>query len=116
MITLPKSIPAMYPPTVIATERGRFAVFVTSKTNLWYHVDESFTHEDAMKHWVKEIQKQVVLPTRVKAPKEGRSWQVQNSKKNGYYTVERIGNSWSCTCPSFGFRRTCKHIQQVKTN
>ena len=60
MTILPKSIPAIYPPTVITGERGRFAVFVASNGNHWYHVDESFTHEDAMKHWVKEKQREII--------------------------------------------------------
>ena len=115
MRALPKSIPAIYPPTIVKTELGRFAVFVSSTTNHWYPVDEQFTHEDAIRHWVKENQTQVAPPTKTKTSGEAKSWQVESSKKNGYYTVQRISNSWSCTCPSFGFRRTCKHIKEIQT-
>lgn len=37
-------------------------------------------------------------------------WQVQGSGKN-VYTVTQRGNTKSCTCPGFTFRRACKHVQ-----
>lgn len=50
----------------------------------------------------------------VKKPKPvkevGKSWQVQGSKGN-VYTVKTTGDKWSCTCPSFIYRKgRCKHI------
>jgi hypothetical protein len=111
MTILPKSIPAIYPPTVITGERGRFAIFVASNGNHWYHVDESFTHEDAMKHWVKEKQREVI---NTKKQVSVKSWEVANSKNDGHYTVQVVNERWSCTCPGFGFRRMCKHVQQTK--
>lgn len=30
------------------------------------------------------------------------------------YTVSFQHNYWSCTCAGYGFRRKCKHIDQVK--
>lgn len=37
---------------------------------------------------------------------------VQGSKGNTYI-VTKEGNKKSCTCPGFGFRRTCKHLDLV---
>ena len=37
---------------------------------------------------------------------------VQGSKGNSYTVVKEKGKK-SCTCPGFGFRRTCKHIESV---
>ena len=37
---------------------------------------------------------------------------VQGSKGNSYTVVKEKGKK-SCTCPGFGFRRTCKHIELV---
>ncbi len=37
---------------------------------------------------------------------------VQGSKGNTYI-VTKEGDRKSCTCPGFGFRRTCKHLEMV---
>lgn len=37
---------------------------------------------------------------------------VPGSKGNSYI-VTKDGNKVSCTCPGFGFRKTCKHVQEV---
>ncbi len=36
-----------------------------------------------------------------------------NGKKS--YTVSSKNGTWHCTCPGFGFRRKCKHVELVKT-
>jgi hypothetical protein len=41
-------------------------------------------------------------------------WTVEGSRGSNY-TVVKDPNSWSCTCPGFQFRGTCKHIQSIKT-
>ena len=39
-----------------------------------------------------------------------KSWQVQGSKGKAY-TIKKTGDKWSCTCPSFVYRKgRCKHI------
>ena len=42
-----------------------------------------------------------------------RSWQVEGSKGR-IYTVKSQGGSWTCTCPGFGWRRNCKHVEAQK--
>jgi hypothetical protein len=39
-----------------------------------------------------------------------RSWVVDGSggKK---YTVKTTGGNWTCTCPGYGWRRKCRHIE-----
>lgn len=37
-----------------------------------------------------------------------KTWTVQGSKGNEY-TVSRWPGGWSCTCPGFQFRKSCKH-------
>ena len=39
---------------------------------------------------------------------------VDSSNGKSQYTVKFNGMSWSCTCPGYGFRRYCKHIETVK--
>ena len=44
-----------------------------------------------------------------------RTWTVEGSKGSKYVVV-RAKNSWSCTCPGFQFRRSCRHITQLQGN
>jgi len=39
---------------------------------------------------------------------------VKSTDGKSEYTVECKSNRWSCTCPSFGFRKDCKHINLLK--
>lgn len=44
-------------------------------------------------------------------------WQVDGSKGKKY-TVKASDDSWSCSCPAYGWsgaKRSCKHIEQIKT-
>ncbi len=37
---------------------------------------------------------------------------VQGSKGNTYIVTKENGKA-TCTCPGFGFRKTCKHVQEL---
>ena len=39
-------------------------------------------------------------------------WIVEGSKGNKY-TVTKVGDTFKCSCPGFGFRRKCKHSQRI---
>lgn len=41
------------------------------------------------------------------------TWVVEGSNGKSY-TVTQAGEQWSCTCPGFGFRRQCKHVNAKK--
>jgi len=43
--------------------------------------------------------------------KESSRIEVSGSKGNKYY-IEKNGNKFTCTCPGFTYRNTCKHILQ----
>jgi hypothetical protein len=43
------------------------------------------------------------------------TWEVQGSKGNIYKVTFEEGTRWSCTCPGFNWRRTCKHIEAKKS-
>ena len=30
------------------------------------------------------------------------------------YHITKVGSKYSCTCPGFQFRHTCKHVQEMK--
>lgn len=102
---LPKKIDSVKPPVITDTMlSGRYAVFADK----WYPVSPDFTLEEAMKHWnkVDKIEDTTIA--------DDWTWQVENSKKNGYYTVKFDKAGWSCTCAGFGYRRDCRHVQETK--
>lgn len=41
------------------------------------------------------------------------TWSVQGSR-GSRYTVIRSKNSWTCTCPGFQFRKSCRHIKELQ--
>ena len=41
------------------------------------------------------------------------TYEVQGSKGNTYTVVDN-GGTWTCTCPGFGWRHKCKHIEAQK--
>lgn len=41
-----------------------------------------------------------------------KTWEVPGSKGNKY-VVTRNSQGWSCTCPGFSFRKTCKHVSEL---
>jgi hypothetical protein len=41
------------------------------------------------------------------------TWVVEGSR-GSKYTVVRSKNFWTCTCPGFQFRKSCRHITELK--
>ena len=73
--------------------------------------DPSFKFRRIMRHRIVEVNNKQV--DYVKPVEEKRiEITVQGSKGNAYTVVKEKGKK-SCTCPGFGFRRTCKHIELV---
>ena len=42
------------------------------------------------------------------------TYDVKGSTGNTY-TVTNDAGAWTCTCPGFGWRRRCRHINEVKS-
>lgn len=75
----------------------------------WFECDKSVTRELLQERW-----------TRPSVPKQKKDigeivTRVKSSTGKGSYVVKLQNGMWSCTCASFGFRRKCKHIDQVKS-
>ncbi len=104
MNNIPNNVTSLLPPTVINTVSGRFAVYGSQ----WFKVDNAFSMRDAFARW-KSLQ-----PLEENATVKPSTWRVSNSKNNGFYTVSFANKQWNCTCVGFGFRRDCKHVQQIK--
>jgi hypothetical protein len=39
-----------------------------------------------------------------------------DGSRGSKYVVINSNNAWSCTCPGFQFRQSCKHINELKGN
>jgi hypothetical protein len=73
--------------------------------------DPSFKFRRIMRHRIVEVNNKQV--DYIKPVEEKRiEITVRGSKGNSYTVVKEKGKK-SCTCPGFGFRRTCKHIESV---
>lgn len=46
------------------------------------------------------------------SPPQGQTWKVPGSKGN-VYTVSLHNGQWACTCPGHGFRRKCRHVDEI---
>jgi hypothetical protein len=44
---------------------------------------------------------------------DAQTWSVMGSR-GSRYTVIRTQSTWTCTCPGFQFRKSCRHIQELK--
>lgn len=104
--SLPDVIEYYIPPTMIELSGKRFAVI----KGVWFVADESVTFEKLYKRWKKPVRKVEAKPKAAAI-----SVQVKSSDGKREYTVEYKHDSWSCTCPAYGFRHKCKHIDQVKS-
>ena len=74
-------------------------------------------------HWVEvpdtltldRVDEYMVVAEREAAPQlaEVRTYEVQGSKGDTYAVTDH-GGTWTCTCPGFGWRRKCKHVEAQK--
>jgi hypothetical protein len=74
----------------------------------WIPVPTDTTFDDLSKYMVVK---------RRESPSDGSqgSWQVEGSK-GALYTVKAVSGVFTCTCPGFGWRRKCKHIERIKND
>lgn len=42
-----------------------------------------------------------------------REWSVTGSKGATYRVIERDGQ-WACSCPGYGYRRKCRHVEETR--
>ena len=73
----------------------------------WVKVPSTMTLDRVSEYMVVEYG----IPAATSA--EVRSYDVVGSTGNTYTVTEREG-IWSCSCPGFGWRRKCKHIEAQK--
>lgn len=73
----------------------------------WIEVPDTLTLGDVGQYMIMEPYE---TPTQTAVV---RSYAVQGSKGDTY-TVTDNGGTWTCTCPGFGWRRKCKHVEAQK--
>ena len=92
------------PPCLADLPGGRYAVAGST----WIRVPDDTKFEDLDKYMTYERKAPVSPPDA-----SVRSWAVVGSK-GAHYTVRANQGRYTCTCPGFGWRHKCKHIEQVK--
>ena len=55
------------------------------------------------------------VPPPVVTKQETKEYQVVSSKGDKHYTVTYRNDSYFCSCPGYGWRRKCRHIESVKS-
>ncbi|MFW6311056.1 MAG: SWIM zinc finger family protein [Nanoarchaeota archaeon] len=105
-MSLPKTlrINTLIPPSLATFPSGKTYILP-----IWKEVPGDTTLEEVQKHWIKKI------------PRESKDFdfkirkEISSSNGKQNYIVQYDGMNWSCTCTGFGFRRKCKHIEQIKS-
>ncbi len=91
------------PPALFTNHLGvRYAIAGSD----WLEVPIDTRFEDLSKYMVFERRK-------IEKPKGNKTWSVSGSTGKSY-TVTLENGQYSCTCAGFGFRRKCRHINEIK--
>lgn len=97
---------SLLPPCIANFISGRKAVFTSGGPIV--DIEDDVTIEDVLSRWNRAQLTGLKEPTFI-----GRKqWTVQGTKSK--YTVTFMNEQYSCTCPGYGFRRTCKHVNEIK--
>jgi hypothetical protein len=62
-----------------------------------------------------EFDLSVAMEPETKPEPQGQVWTVQGSKGNRYLVNLNAGH-WACTCPGFGFRHHCRHVEELQAS
>jgi hypothetical protein len=96
---------SLYPPVIVNFITGRSMLFHDAEGGS-IRIADDVTPDDAVAIWVEYQLKQQVF-------KGSAQYQIASSS-GSTYTVTLQNNNWSCTCPGFGFRKRCRHLEQAK--
>lgn len=73
-------------------------------------VDNTITTDMVREIWNRDR----LSPYKVEIPKPDKEFAIPSSSGDKLYMVTCIRERWNCTCPAFGFKKRCKHIEQAK--
>ena len=101
-----------WPPCIVRLSSGTFAV----SGSKWLSVPPDTVFDDLPRYMVVKPRK-----ARAEAPDEPvrkTEWKVRGSTGNEYVVIRTQSDSrqifFSCTCPGYGWRGKCKHIDSIK--
>jgi hypothetical protein len=99
--------PSLYPPIIVNFISGRSMIF-HDKEGKTVRIADDVTPEDSVAIWVR-------LPEKYEAtPFTGDAQYMIPGSKGLPYTVTLHRGQWTCSCPGFGFRRRCRHVEEAK--
>lgn len=99
------AITALYPPAIANMHNGkRYAI----SGSIWIEIGPEITQKMVQDVWTP-------LYANVVKPSSAKVYSILSKSSGKTYTVKHEGNRWSCSCPAFGFRNKCKHIEEAKT-
>lgn len=93
-----------YPPSIIDTESGRYVV------PAWIEVPKTTTLEDVRRNWISTLPD---TPEEIEHHHDSEHI-VKGSNGITLYSVMIRNGMYSCNCAGYGFRRKCRHIEEVK--
>jgi len=76
----------------------------------WHKVPSTTTLTEVLKHWIQDKPKTESYEHLDKTI----SVNVKSSKGDKFYAVKYNGISWSCSCPAYEFRHSCRHIKETQ--
>ena len=74
--------------------------------SVWVELPDGTTYEE-LKDYMS------YKPRKVPTTHDEKHWTVKGSKGN-FYTVRLKSGQYTCTCAGFGWRRKCRHIEEIK--
>ena len=91
------------PPAIFKSHSG---ILYGIAGNVWVEVPEGTTLADLSQYMVHK-------PREIISDAGEKTWSVKGSKGN-LYSVRLTEGVYTCSCPGFGWRRKCKHVEAQK--
>jgi len=93
-----------FPVCIVALIDRRVAIC----NEFWLVVNDDIKLSDVRKHLI------YIAPKTTVIKKKNETFIIPNSKGTGTYKVILNNGNLTCSCPGFGFRRSCRHIKEIK--
>ena len=94
---------SLYPPTVVSFSDGtRYAI----SGNKWLPIEDSVGLSNI--EWIPSGRDEDLGI-------ESKKWKVTGSTGNTYNVKYQKGFGWHCSCKGYLYRRSCRHIEDLKT-
>jgi len=99
--------PSLYPPIIVNFISGRSMIFHDAEGGT-IRIAEDVTPNDSTAIWVR-------LPENRETQEfKGDAQYSIPGSKGLPYTVTLHRGQWTCSCPGFGFRRRCRHVDEAR--